>query len=49
MIEKKKQRKIKRITAEAELNSDEFEKLKKSLGIESVYEKNYLKHSRKNI
>lgn len=44
MVEKKKQRKIKRAAAETALNSDELEKLKTILGKESVYEKNYLKH-----
>ena len=43
MIEKKKQRKIKRTAAEIELNTIEYEKLKKILSKESVDEKNWLK------
>ena len=40
----RKQRKIKRAAAITELNSDDFEKLKDTLGKESVYEKNNLKY-----
>jgi tRNA pseudouridine32 synthase / 23S rRNA pseudouridine746 synthase len=43
MIEKKKQRKIKRTAAETELKSEDFEQLKQSLGKQSVDEKNWLK------
>ena len=43
MIEKKKQRKIKRTAAEAELNANELEQFKQTLGKQSVDEKNWLK------
>jgi len=43
MIEKKKQRKTKRTTAKTELNADDFEQLKQTLGKQSVDDKNWLK------
>jgi len=43
MIEKKKQRKLKRTSAKTELNADDFEQLKQTLGKQSVDEKNWLK------
>jgi len=44
MIEKKKHRKIRRTIAKKELNANDFNQLKTTLGKESVYEKNYLKY-----
>jgi len=43
MIEKKKQRKIIRMAAETDLNTDDFEQIKKSLSRQSIDEKNWLK------